>query len=236
VELRRAPVEVRLLNGFDLVCSGRHVDLPLSARRLVAFLALQGRAVARVRVAGALWLDMTEERAHANLRSTLWRVNRHGHRLVDAVGSSLALTDGVAVDVRGVENRARHAIAGTDCETGQLIALASAGELLPDWYDDWVLLERERYRQFALHALEALATQFADAGRFGDAADAALAAVASEPLRESAHRLLIRVHIAEGNPTEALRGYRLYSKLLRDELGLEPSSSMRSLISELTQR
>src|SRR4029079_7200585 len=62
-----------------------------------------------------------------------------------------------------------------------------AVDLLPDWYDEWVVLERERFRQLRLHALEALCERLVAAGRRGEAVQAGLAAVAGEPLRESAH-------------------------------------------------
>jgi DNA-binding SARP family transcriptional activator len=109
------------------------------------------------------------------------------------------------------------------------------GELLPDWYDDWVLLERERYRQLSLHALEALADRLTGLARFGEAADAALAAIAGEPLRESGHRALIRVHLAEGNPSEALREYDRFRQML-DGLGLAPSPRLEELVRGLTRQ
>src|SRR4029077_344554 len=104
------------------------------------------------------------------------------------------------------------------------------GELLPDWYDDWVMVERERLRQLSLHALEALAEQLLEVGRLGAALEAALEAVAMEPLRESAHRLLIRIHLAEGNGAEAIRESELCGRLLRDQLGLEPSPQLARLV------
>jgi len=61
-----------------------------------------------------------------------------------------------------------------------------SADLLPDWYDDWVLLEAEDWRQLRLHALEALAGRLIALGRWGEAANAAGAAVRAEPLRESA--------------------------------------------------
>ena len=102
----------------------------------------------------------------------------------------------------------------------------SPGTSCPDWYDDWVLLERERYRQLGLHALEALSERLTAARRFGPALEAALAAVAGEPFRESAHRVLIKAHLAEGNASEAIRQYHFYRKLLNDHLGLDPSPAM----------
>jgi DNA-binding SARP family transcriptional activator len=70
-----------------------------------------------------------------------------------------------------------------------------------------------------------------------DAALAAgLAAVSCDPLRESAHRRLAQVHIAEGNFAEALRQYQTYRRLARTELGLPPSPQFRSLVGPLLGR
>ncbi len=113
-------------------------------------------------------------------------------------------------------------------------AIASlSADLLPDWYDDWAVIETEEWRQLRLHALEALAGSLVAAGRFGDAAAAAVAAVRAEPLRESAHAALIRVHLAEGNQSEALRAFERYRVLLDAELGLEPTPRLVGLVHDL---
>jgi DNA-binding SARP family transcriptional activator len=209
----------------------------LSVQRLLAFLALNDRPLQRLYVAGKLWLDTTEERAFANLRSTLWRTNRSGHRLVSVVSSQLALAAEVRVDVHEARGQARRLVDGSAAaEELSLDRLVLAGELLPDWYDDWVLIERERYRQLGLHALEALADRLVVLERYGEAADAALAAIAGEPLRESAHRMLIGVHAAEGNVSEALRQYELYRSMLSEGLSLSPSPRLEALVDGLTRR
>ena len=96
-----------------------------------------------------------------------------------------------------------------------------------------MVLERERFRQLRLHALEALCRRLTQAGRFGAAVQAGLAAVAGEPLRESAHRTLIQAHLAEGNPGEAVRQYHLYRRLLAGEFAIEPSAAIRELVRPL---
>jgi DNA-binding SARP family transcriptional activator len=68
------------------------------------------------------------------------------------------------------------------------------------------------------------------ARRFQAAVEAGLAAVAGEPLRESAHGALIKAHLAEGNRGEAVRQYCVCRQLLRDHLGLEPSRQMENLV------
>ncbi len=69
--------------------------------------------------------------------------------------------------------------------------------------------------------------------RFAEAIEAGLSAVLGEPLRESAHRSLIRAYLAEGNSGEAIRQLQLCRRLLADELGIEPSSETRALVQNL---
>jgi DNA-binding SARP family transcriptional activator len=222
-------IDLGLLDGFELRQDGRIVRLPLSAQRLVAFLALHARPLRRLYVAGTLWLDSSQDSANANLRTALWRLRRPGCMLVDATPSELALANGISVDLRDAHQRAQRVLSH-DAHPHDVGELAEAGDLLPDWYDDWLIIERERFRQLRLHALETLADDLAASGRFAAATDAALAALSGEPLRESAHRTLIRLHLAEGNAAEALRQYRVYCSLLRAALNLDPSPSMQALV------
>ena len=122
---------------------------------------------------------------------------------------------------------------GTAFHTVDLDSVSVAdlsGDLLPDWYDDWLEDEREGLRQTRLYALEALARGLSASGHCADAIQAALAAIRLEPLRETAHRTLIEIHLAEGNWSEACRQFWRCRRLLREELGVEPSESMRLLL------
>ena len=204
--------------------------VPLSAQRLLAFVALHDCPLRRAYVAGTLWADVAEERATASLRSALWRLHRSGHRLIVTSGSHLSLATDVEVDVRRVSQQARRLIDGSAAVEGER---PPGGELLPGWYEDWVLLERERFRQLVLHAFEALTERRLALGEFGSALEGALALVHYDPLRESAHRLAIRVHLAEGNGCEALRQYELCRRLLHDRLGLRPSRKLDDLVAGL---
>lgn len=216
-----APPRIGLLHGFHVSCGTREVQLPISAQRLLAFLALQARPVRRLYVAGSLWLELSEESANSSLRTVLWRLRRTHPALVDAGGGMLSLGPGVTVDLSDASVVARRILAGdADIAPGQEASLFVAGDLLPDWYEDWVTIERERFRQLRLHALEVLCERLTEAGRFAQAAQAAFAAVASEPLRETAHRALIRLHVAQGNRSEAVRHLELYRRVLDTQLGL----------------
>ena len=229
---------VTLLDGFCLhlpdAADGRRLDdLPRGVQRLVAHICLTGRPP-RSAVAGHLWPDVPEEHAHGSLRSTLWRLQKTVPGLVEASAGCLALADGVRVDVRELDDWARRVRDPRSCLAEVEVPEAGLlGELLPGWYDDWVLLERERLRQLRMHALEQLAQRFAAAGRYGDAVQAAYAVVRAEPLRESAHRTLVSVHRAEGNVSEALRAYARFRALLADELGVAPTGQMERLVEGL---
>jgi DNA-binding SARP family transcriptional activator len=108
-------------------------------------------------------------------------------------------------------------------------------DVLVGWYEDWIDPERERFRQLRLHVLDQLGELLLRAHRYAEAVEVGLVALASDELRESAHRLLVRAHLCEGNLAEALRQYRSYSRLLAAEHGVRPSAAMEELMSAATQ-
>jgi len=229
-------LELGLLHGFELRAGGRPLELPLSAQRLVAFLALQDRPLQRLYVAGNLWFNSSEDRANASLRTTLWRLGRNDCAIVEVTGNQVALAREVSVDLHTVRTCARSVLQHEHAESIDVDTLCLAGELLPDWYEDWVLIERERFRQLRLHALDALCEELTAEGRYGAAVEAGHASIAAEPLRESAHRLLVAAYLAEGNASDALRQYRIFRDLLAAELGIAPSQQMEALIAYLPTR
>jgi DNA-binding SARP family transcriptional activator len=228
-------VQLRLLGAFEVVVDGIQVALPQGAQRLVAFVALHERPMLREYVGGMLWLDTSDERAAANLRSMLWRIQKQTPGLIDVRGHGLRLEQKVRVDLRVAEQLARRALGHSPGEDYASDPAPFVGDLLPDWYDDWVILERERFRQLRLRALDALCERHMGAGHLGEALEAGLLSLAGEPLRESAHRALVRVHLEEGNAIEALRQYRLCRRLLRENLGIEPTQQMRDLVAGLDE-
>jgi DNA-binding SARP family transcriptional activator len=188
-------------------------------------------------VAGTLWAEVSEHHAFATLRSSLARLDPIGRRALCVNPLALCLADDVAVDFRDARARAHRLLdpAGrlSDDDLSASAIDSLSHDLLPGWYEDWVLLQGEDWRRLRLHALEALAGRLSAAGRFGEAALAAGAAVAADPLRESARGALIRVHLAEGNQVEALREFERFDDVLQTELGLRPTPQLRRLVETL---
>jgi DNA-binding SARP family transcriptional activator len=210
------------------------------SQRLLAYLMLRDRVVTRVTAAGTLWPNATQSHAFSSLRSALSRLDDVSREAVVATPVHLSFAEDVAVDFREAQAIAHRlidrdaALHAVDLTAAALTALST--DLLPDWYDDWVVIENEAWRQLRLHALEALADQLTENGRMSEAIDAAIAVVNVEPLRESAQATLIRVHLAEGNQSEALRVYENYRGLLQGELGIEPTGALRDLARALPSR
>ncbi len=227
----RPTVELHLLDSFRLTVDGRAIDLPNPARRLLALLAVKRHPLLRTYAAGTLWLDTSDGRAAANLRSALWRLRSRGLPLVAPHNGAIELAEEIRVDAWEAEACAHRWLTGGETDADRDAASEGlAGELLPDWYDEWVQDERERFRQLRLHALETMAERLAAADRWGDAVLAALAALASDPLRESAHRAVIKVHMAEGNVAEAIRQLRRCERLMIEEVGVPPSTKLQELV------
>jgi DNA-binding SARP family transcriptional activator len=230
-------VRLALLGGFECLHRGSSVSLPLGSQRLLALLALQKDGVHRTVAGERLWPDSTPARAAANLRSALWRGKRLGDTaMICCAGPRLCLAATVGVDLRHILDQHSHLMHRRPCVSISdylVLVRALTRQLLPEWSEDWLVFERERWHQFRLHALENLAAALQAEERYLDAVQTALAAIALEPIRETAHRIVISVHLAEGNTASALKHYQHYRGLLQRELGVLPSAQMDQLVHPL---
>lgn len=223
-----------LIGPFEVRCGGATLALPLGAQRVMALLAFGERPLLRRYVAEVIWPETSGNRAAANLRSALWRLRQPGYELIRSVGPQLALASDLEVDLHRVRSQMDRILEpGRKLEDADNDVRPLCGDILTGWCDDWVLLEQDRHRQRRLHALEALSERLVLEGLLPRAVEAAHAAVAGEPLRETAQAALLRAYLAEGNRCAAIRQYQSYRKLLRDSMGLEPSTALNDLMAGL---
>jgi len=225
---------VHLFGGPYVTVDGQRRAVPEGSKRLLALVALGHGRVGRRYAADMLWPVGGDGRAAGNLRSALWRLRGAGIDVVCCNKWSLGLVAGVRVDARDLGAWADRVIGGRPWP-GDLARVhldTDALDLLPGWYDDWTILERERLRQRLLRALESLSALLSRAGRHADAVESALAAVCAEPLRESAQRALVEAYLAERNWCEARRALDAYRDLLARELGVAPSADLVALVRE----
>jgi DNA-binding SARP family transcriptional activator len=224
-------LSLRLLGGFELKIGRQNVPVPVRVQRLAAFLALRDRPLHRSFVAGRLWLESSQEQANTSLRVALWGARRLDVPLVDASTTHIGLSPLVSVDARELAAYAERVLfEGTPVSRQALSCLVCAGDLLPDWYDEWINDDRTRLHQLRVSALECATERLLDIRRYTEAAAAGLAAVRCDPLRERSRCLLIRSYLASGNVVEALREFHEFRALLWKELRVEPSPALCELM------
>lgn len=220
---------LRVLGRFELHVDGRRHDVPWQAQRVLGFVAVNGAVQSRTTVAGTLWGDVSQRRAQANLRNAVWRIRQLGDRVLRCGRDVIGLDGAVTLDLHDAQRRAHTLLHGVG-DVGDRDIEVLDDDLLPEWDEPWLLIERERQRQLRMHALETLSAALVRAGRYPQAITAALAAVRAEPLRESSQRALIAAHLAEGNISEAMRQLTVYRTLLRVELGITPSGPLEAMV------
>ena len=216
---------VGLLGRFRLAVGGSSVDVAPAEQILLALLALRG-GQPRARAAGMLWPQLDERMALACLRTGVWRLGRHGLRLVGAGADWVGLPDDVLVDVHDLPGELARWCSGGGRTDGD----GARWELLPGWSQDWVLMERERVRQKAVHTVEAGGRRALAAGDPARAVVWARLAVDLGPLRESAHRLVVEAYLAAGDPAAARRHGDRARQVLADQLGVAPSPALQRLL------
>jgi len=224
---------VQLLDWWDLHIDDRSNGLGRREQRLVALLALTGRR-SRLQLAGTLWPESSEHHAMSSLRAAVWHTRHEAPGLLSAHQSTLALAAHVTVDVAQLSGHATRVAASPEShDVADAVATLDVGELLPGWYDDWVLFERERFQHLRFRALEALARSSLAGGRPQEAALAARAALWIEPLHEGANLLLVRACLASGSTVEAVRHFHAYRRQLERDLGIRPSGTIAELVRPL---
>jgi DNA-binding SARP family transcriptional activator len=232
-----AGLQLTLLDGFRLERAGRALAVSGRGQRLLALLALRGGATRTV-IAGMLWPDVPEERARASVRTTVCEVQRSLPGLLTVGPQTLRLSAEVEVDVTALLALAGAALRSTvepadgalpQSVVDLLPGHRLSGPLLAGWTDDWVLVESERLHHLRLHALDAWVDRALTLEFLALALALAEAAVEVDPLRESAHRRLMQIHLAQGNIASAVRQYHQFTALLHQALGIRPSR----LIAEL---
>ena len=201
------------------------VPLGVDARRLVAYLAVHPRPQVRAGLAADLWPGVPSDAAERFLADAVAALDVPG-LLVDEP-SVLALAADVEVDLADAMGLVR-ALPEIPVGDDPDIALLGA-DILPGWTAGWIAVERERFRQLRLHAIEERSLRLSAAGRCEQAVVMARSAVRTAPSRESARRALIEAYLAQGNVAAAVAEYDDYQELLRSSVGGPAPSGLEGL-------
>jgi hypothetical protein len=218
---------VTVLGSFSVTAHGDPVPLSADARRIVAYLAVHRRPQHRTALAADLWPGVAAV-LDESLADAGALVTEDAHGLVALDPAVVVDLDEAMALVRALATQPGHPET-VPADVASATALLAA-DVLPGWTDAWLAVERERFRQIRLNALEELSAALTAAGRFGDAVATAREAVRTAPSRETARRALIEAHLAQGEITEAVAEYDEYQELLRSSVGALPTFGLDGLL------
>lgn len=233
-------LEIRLIGTFNIISDGKPVIISSrAAQSLFAYLILSaGTLHRREKLAGIFWPDTTEEKARAYLRHELWRIrkalppkSKARYLIADDINISLNSSAEYWLDVTILEN------ISVDATADELMNALSVfnAELLPGFYEDWVVLEREHlqavYEQKISQLLELLESE----KRWTDILDWAERWISFGQKPEAAYRALMAAYDALGDRAKAASTYERCVQALR-EIDLEPSEQTRALAFKRTSK
>jgi predicted ATPase/DNA-binding SARP family transcriptional activator len=231
------PLQVYLLGAFRVERDAQTIHFSTrKVESLFAFLVLHPEPHPREKLAALLWGDSTDEQARHSLRTALATIRKElGDDVLIADRETVQIDPGFAiwVDAREISDF-KFQIADWNAQS-EILNLKSAIDLLPDFYDDWILPERERLRAIYLDALLQIAQQHRAKSEYARAIELAQKILAHDPANEKAHQHLIVCLAATGDRIGALVQFDSCAKILRDELGVEPSPETITLRDQIAQ-
>jgi DNA-binding SARP family transcriptional activator len=232
--------DLALLGTFRLTADGRVVVLHEREQRVLALLAVRDRTMGRSALAGILWPDASDANALSSLRSALSRLPDDLREQLTVTPRELTLSPEVSVDLRRARLLAQQLLAPTsalpEANNGLPSVVLLSADLLPDWYEDWVVEESRQWHSLRARALESWSVRLLAMGRFGEAVEAAIAAIDAEPLGESGYAALIRAYLAQGDRAAARRVLADYQRTSGADRDAPPPEQLNALFeaSELT--
>ncbi|RLC99162.1 MAG: hypothetical protein DRI77_03425 [Chloroflexi bacterium] len=246
-------LRIRIFGSLELTKEGKHLFTPSSptARSLLAYLVLRhDQPIPRDRLTGIFWPERTDARARRALSQALWQIRSALGSAADRLAAerdavTFVFRPGDWLDVEEFESKTQEAGSKEQGTGGRrwtgdscLLLLDSCIQLyradfLQECYDDWALLERERLRELYLSALEQLITLSKQQGNYKQALAYAQRLAAADPLREAAHRELMRLYHLLDRPQAALEQFAALRDLLARELDIPPTPATLALYREI---
>lgn len=239
-----ATLEIQLLGQYAVAVNGRSLAaLPTErSRLLLAYLALHPAPQPRSHLIGLLWPDLPEKQARRRLTQELWRINHALSKVglsttLVAQGDAIHFADGVEVvcdayQFQTLLERSRVEPSTSSPSLAELTAFPS-GELLPGYFDDWILVTRERLFQAYSAALTRLLSRCKQLGDWETATAVVEALRRHDPLSEVWIAESLRIALNLGRSEASLQQYEQFVVTLQEALGMAPSSELAALAQQV---
>lgn len=247
-------LEIRLFGGLRIALDRVPLADFMSHKvpALLAYLAVSEGPQRRDDLAALLWGEMPDTDARNNLRQAIANLRKllKPHLLITRETVELNPGTPLFLDVaafeRGLQTHSApappHPLSSAPAHSVariQQLCDATAlyrGDFLAGFFvrdapafEEWMLAQRARYRELALHALHTLTQLHLDEGQYDHAINAATRLLTLDSWREEAHRQLMLALARTGQRSAALTQYKRCRRLLRQELDVEPSTETNAL-------
>ena len=230
-------LEVRLLGKFEVRQDGKTIAITSRpAQSLFAYLILSAAtAHRREKLAGMLWPDSLEETARSNLRSALWKIRK---AFPSSTSPKYLLADDLTIAFNASAeywlDAAELEKVNENVSADELMTTLSLyhGELLPGFYDEWVVLEREHLSSVFEHHMARLMSSLENEDRWLDILEWGERWIKLGQKPEPAYRALMIAHAAKGDMSKVAATYERCINSLH-EFGIEPSEQTQALYERL---
>jgi predicted ATPase/DNA-binding SARP family transcriptional activator len=229
---QRSPrAKLFLLGSFELQVKEETIHLPTrKVEALLAYVVLHGHLHNREKIASMFWGDSPDDLARRSLRTALSALRKE-------LGEDFMITDRetiklnpdypIWVDVQEMEKEAKDVLsANSQAVIGPNVY---RGELLPAFYDEWILEEREHYRSLFINALLQSAQSLRTNGEYIRAIEISQKIISIDVANERAYQHLIFCYGMLGNRSAALKSYEDCRFQLQEKLGVHPAEDTNAL-------
>ena len=242
---------VRLLGPFEATLDGE----PLigfrsnKVRALLAYLAVEpGRRHSRESLAGLLWPDCAEKRAHGNLRSALSNLRQvirdsanHTPVLSVTRGSlQFSRWSASSVDVWALDRANSVPLEREPSERLEAAVAGYRGDFLDGFslrrcaaFEQWVSVQREGCRRRISAIVNHLADRHLERGEYSDAERWARRGIELDQWDEVAHRSLMLALAKTGRRSAAVAQYETCKGALARDLNVEPQPETTELFQSI---
>ncbi len=219
-----------LLGSFRIERGEQLIHLPTrKVDALLAYLVLHPEEHAREKLSALFWGDSADDQARTSLRTALAALRKHlGDDLLLADREAVRINPAYSLWVDALKFAQTLGVESARSRQSEIMELQAAvalyqGDLLPDYYDDWIAAERERYRNLFIDTLLLLTQRMRARSEYLRAVEFARAVLRVDPANERAHQHLMFCHLATGDRSAAFRQYEECQRALAAELGVAPA-------------
>jgi DNA-binding SARP family transcriptional activator len=238
-------LEVRLLGQFDLHYNGQQIMIPSRpAQSLLAYLALNaGISHRREKLAGLFWPETTEANARGYLRKALWLIRKSFDDAgtpwqvflqIDEIAICFKQTSSYWLDVNFIRSPKDQPAWAVEDLTH--IGSLYLGELLPGFYDEWIVVERESLQICFDQKMRLLLDRLIKEHCWEDVLEWGERWISHGNTPELAYRALMIAHAGIGDRAGVTKVYNRLVENLEKEVGVAPSADLQETYKRLLNK